>query len=419
PTVLRSNIYVTREHQILIGREAINTYYQQNSGRPRKLVKQYVGDLEQKYSDGLSVVEEIFARVDEKSPGRLIRSLKSELAGSYTGTSIFGRAYGLEELIALFLGEIRRRVQTETGQQVTGVVLGRPVHFVGHENKSAETDSRAQNRLLEAAKLAGFREVDFEFEPVAAALHYESTISQPQNIVVFDFGGGTLDVTVMRVGSPKERRIYAVGGVGIAGELFDRRIVEHLILDHLGQGSTWKDGEMPFPRRYTDAILNWQSILDLYEPETLHFFRQVQATSSHPARIRALESLVMNDEGIRLFDEVERAKIALSTDFYAFIRLTGEDIDIWQPVTRSQFENMIGKEKSLIHNCLLDTLDRSGLSIPEIDAVVRTGGSAQIPGFIRLLQQMFGSDKVVLSEVFSGVTAGLAIRAAWGDASVG
>jgi hypothetical chaperone protein len=184
-----------------------------------------------------------------------------------------------------------------------------------------------------------------------------------------------------------------------------------MILDHLGQGTTWKDGKMPFPRRYTEAVLNWQSILDLYQPETLHFFRQVQATSSHPARIRALESLVVNDEGIRLFDEVEQTKIALSTEFFSFIRLEGEDIHIWQPVTRSQFENIIGNEKKLIQECLLDTLESSGLLISDIDAVVRTGGSSQIPGFLRFLQQLFGPEKIVLTHVFSGVTSGLAVSA--------
>lgn len=408
-TILRSVLYITRDHQTLIGRQAFESYYSQNSGRPRKLVKKYVGDLEQEYSDGLSVVEEIFARVDEASPGRLLRSLKSELSGSYTGTSIFGRVYELEELIALFLGEIRRRVEAETGNKVTGVVLGRPVHFVGSGDEDA--DAIAEDRLFKAAKNAGFQHVEFELEPIAAALHYELSLSKPQNIVVFDFGGGTLDITVMRVGEPGRRRIFAVGGVGIAGDVFDRRIVEHLLLDHLGQGSTWNDGKLSFPRRFTDAVLNWQSILELYEPETLHFFRQVQETSSHPSRIRALESLIVNDEGIRLYDKVERAKIDLSSSFFGIIRLTGEDINIWQPVSRAQFEHIIGKEKSLIEDCIQDTLERSGLSKKEIDAVVRTGGSAQIPAFILLLQDLFGPEKVVLSDVFSGVTAGLAIKA--------
>lgn len=411
PTVIRSALYVTRDHQVLIGREASDTYYRQNSGRPRKLVRQYVGQLEQIFSDGLKVVEDIFARIDELSPGRLLRSLKGELASGYEGTVIFGRTYELEELIAIYLREIRRRVEAETGQRVDSVVLGRPVNFAGTGVVQSGGNERARERLRNAAEGAGFREVAFELEPVAAALHYELTATDPQNIVVFDFGGGTLDVTVMRVGGKEERRLFAAGGVGIAGEVFDRRIVEGVVLDHFGRGSTWGDDAIPLPSRYTEALLNWQTILELNRPDTLHFLRSVQTSSSHPARILALESLVVNDEGMRLFDEVERAKIALSAVRFAVIRLTGEEIDLWQPLTRSQFQGLISEEMRRIKACLLETLDRSGLGAGDIDAVVRTGGSAQIPAFIEMLGSIFGPEKVVLSDVFSGVTAGLAIRA--------
>ena len=409
PSVIRSALYVQRDHQVLIGRPAIDAYFSQNSGRPRKIVRQYVGQLEQVFSDGLRVAEDIFARIDQLSPGRLLRSLKSELAGDYEGTAIFGRTYELEELIGIYLRQIRERVEGETGQAVEGVVLGKPVNFVGSGEPTA--NQRAEERLRKAAERAGFRQVAFEFEPVAAALHYELTATRAQNILVFDFGGGTLDVTVMRVGRAAERRVYATGGVGVAGDLFDQRIVEGVLLDHFGRGSTWGEDGIPFPNQYTGALLNWQTILGLHRPETLHFLRQVQMSGSHPARIRALESLIVNDEGVRLFDRVEQAKIALSDASFALVRLTGEEINIWQALTRSQFEALIASETDRIEACVLDTLGRSGLDRGEIDAVVRTGGSAQIPAFIEMLGKLFGPEKVVLSDLFSGVTAGLAIKA--------
>ncbi len=409
PSVVRSVLYVQRDHQVLIGRQAIDTYYQQNSGRPTKMVRQYVGQLEQVYSDGLQVIEDVYARIDELSPGRLLRSFKSELATGYEGTLIFGSVYELEELVAIYLREIRQRVEAEAGEPVTGVVLGRPVNFVG--SSEAAHNARAQERLRRAAEQAGFHEISFELEPVAAALHYELGIARPHNIVVFDFGGGTLDVTVMRVGGADERNLYAAGGVGVAGDVFDRRIIEGMLLDHFGRGSTWGEEDIPFPGQYSDALLNWQTILQLHRPETLHFLRQVQATGSHPSRVRALEALVVNEEGVRLFDEVEHAKISLSDKHFAEIRLTSEDISIWQPLTRSQFEALIAQESARIEACVMDTVERSGLGMDQIDAVVRTGGSAQIPGFIQMLKRLFGQEKVVLSDVFSGVTAGLAIRA--------
>jgi len=280
-----------------------------------------------------------------------------------------------------------------------------------------------------AAEKAGFRDIAFELEPVAAALHYELTAGKPQNVVVFDFGGGTLDITVMRIGEPGpvlsplslgqrtrgeaegRRRVFATGGLGIAGDVFDQRIIEGLVLHHFGRRSTWGEDAALFPSQYTDALVNWQAIPELSRPETLYFLRLVQMTSSHPKQIKALESLLVNHYAIRLIDQVERAKTALSAAHFAIIQLAGDDINVWQPITRSQFEVLIADAARRIEDCLLDTLERSGLQAEEIDAVVRTGGSAQIPCFIEMMGRFFGPEKVVLSDVFSSVTAGLAIRA--------
>jgi hypothetical chaperone protein len=421
PTVMRSVMYITRDHQVLIGQEAIDTYYRQNIGRPSRMMRQYIGQIEVTFGDvgsvkgypisPLTVIRDVYTLVDELTPGRILHSLKSELVSSYAGTTIFDRYYELEELIAIYLREIRQRVEAETGERVDGVVLGRPVNFVGGE---AEGDNQqAEARLRRAAGKAGFRDVSFELEPVAAALHYELAIDEPQNVVVFDFGGGTLDITVMRIGGngPGERQVYAIGGVGIAGETFDRRIIEGVMLDHFGRGSTWGEDGAPFPGQYTDALVNWQTIPELNKPETLHFLQLAQISGSHPARVRALESLLVNNYAIRLIDEVERAKVALSDAHFALVQLAGEDIDVWQPLTRVQFEALIADAAKRIEACLLDTLARSGLGAGEIDTVVRTGGSAQIPYFVEMMGRIFGPEKVVLSDVFSGVTSGLAIRA--------
>lgn len=420
PTVIRSAMYITREHRTFFGHEAIDTYYGQNVGRPSRLVRERVGEIELTQGDVGSVkgypvgpqtyVRDVFVMVDELTPGRLLHSLKSGLATDYEGTTIFGRHYSLDTLIASYLREIRDRVQTQTGQVVDGVVLGRPVNFV---NSDGEADNqRALARLRAAALEAGFETVSFELEPVAAALFYELSVSDAQNIVVFDLGGGTLDITVMRVGgNRREQRVLSTGGVGIAGDVFDQRMIQWRVLDHFGRGSTWGEDGKPFPSQYTDALADWQTLPELLQPETLHFLRVVQLTSNRPKQIGALESLLINNYAIRLFDEVERAKIVLSSRLFDVIRLQGDDIDVWQPITRAQFEAIIINEIRLIESCLQDTLHRSGLPINEIDAVVRTGGSVQIPRFIEMLNRVFGSEKVVLTDVFGGVTAGLAIRA--------
>lgn len=423
PTVVRSTLYVTREHQVYVGQEAVDVYYRQNIGRPSKMVRQYVGEIEMTFADVGSVkgypagpstfVRDVYAMVDELTPGRLLRSLKSGLSTTHEGTAIFGRRYELEELLALYLREIGKRVEAEAGQPIDSVVLGRPVDFVG---SGGEADNqRAERRLRRAAEEAGYWQISFELEPVAAALHYELSIDRAQNVVIFDFGGGTLDITVMRIGDPGNRQVYATGGLGIAGDLFDQRLIEELMLDHFGRGSTWGEDGAPFPHQYTDALVHWQTVPDLSRPETLRFLDLAQISGSHPDRVRALESLLINNYALRLIDGVERAKIALSAASFALVRLAGDDIDVWQPVTRSQFEFLIADAVQRIETCLLATLARSGLRAQDIDAVVRTGGSAQIPCVIVMLGRIFGPEKVVLSDVFSSVTAGLAVRAAMAD----
>jgi len=413
PTVMRSLLYITRDHEVYAGRAALEAYYEQNIGRPSRMVRQRVGEID--FIGGeMAYVRDVYVVVDELAPGRLLRSLKSSLATSYEGTTIFDRYYSLEELIAVYLRALRERAEKELGQSIRSVVLGRPVHFVG--SSSTETDptddDRAEERLRHAAQMAGFDQIRFELEPVAAATHYERLSQEPQTIAVFDFGGGTLDITVMRVGEPGAQRVYAIGGVGIAGDVFDRRIIEGTLLEHFGRGSTWGPDGDRFPDAYTDALSNWQTVLELNRPDTLRFLQWVQTTSSHPARVHALESLLVNNYIALLFDEAEQAKAALSERHFSTIRLRGQGLQIWQPLSRIQFELLIAEHAKQIEACLLDTLDRSGIATSKIDAVVRTGGSAQIPLFIRMLGRVFGPEKVILTDVFGSVTAGLAIRAA-------
>jgi hypothetical chaperone protein len=420
PTVVRSALYITRDHQIYIGREAIDHYYSQNVGRPSRMVRERVGEVEMTMGDVGSVkgypvgpttfVREVYTLVDELTPGRLLYALKSGLATGYEGTTIFGRHYPLDQLIAHFLREIRGRVEVQAGEAVTGVVLGRPVHFV--EGRDAAADRRAEERLRRAALEAGFEEVAFELEPVAAAIFYELGLARPQNALIFDLGGGTLDVTVIRLGERGNRHVFGTGGLAVAGDTFDRRIIGWRVLDQFGRGSTWGDDGIPFPNQYTDALLDWQALPELLKPETLGFLKVAQMSSSHPKQLKALESLLVNNYAIRLYDEVERAKIGLSDAFFETVQLHGDDIDLWQPITRAQFETAISAELRQVERCLLETLAQAGLGPEQIDVVVRTGGSAQIPCLVALLGRLFSPEKIVLSDAFSSVTAGLAVAAA-------
>ena len=408
--VMRSVIYLTREHECHVGQQAISLYNGQNINRQQRLVRRVIGHVEMEHSDGLLVETDVHILVDELEPGRLIRSLKSALATGYKGTVLYGREYTLEDLIALYLRTARTRASEALGAEVTEVVLGRPVHFVGAETDA--DDSRAEARLRQAAELAGFRRVAFEFEPVAAALHYARSLTDPQHILVYDFGGGTLDVTAMRVGPGGRAEVLAIGGVGIAGDRFDQRLAEHTLLTHFGADVTWGEKRLPVPRSLIEQITAWEGLPALATPETRAFLHRMQARCTAPARLYALESLIFNSYGFALFEAVEATKRRLSDVPFAAIAFTGTDIDIWQPVTRTQFASATSAEWRRIREAVIDVIARSGLEPLQIDAVVRTGGSSSIPASQSLLAELFGAEKVVEEDLFLGVTAGLSIRAA-------
>ncbi len=408
-SVIRSVIYLTRDHDLYIGQKAINLYNEQNIKRERRMVRKRVGRVEMLFAEVGTVATDVHIFVDELEPGRLMRSLKSALATNYTGTVIYGKKYTLEELIALYLDAIRERASEMVGEDITEVVLGRPVHFVSAEVD--EDDQRAEDRLRHAARLAGFKHVDFEFEPIAAAKHYALSVTAPQNILVYDFGGGTLDLTVMRVGPGEPAQILAIGGVGVAGDRFDQRIVEQSLLPHFGSTVTWGEKSLPVPRNLVEQITAWEGLSALATTENRSFLHRMEANCTVPARLYALESLIFNFYGFALFETVEQVKRQLSDAPLETIRFIGQDIDLWQLITRSQFEGYIHGEWRRIRDAVIDVTRRSGLRPDQIDAVVRTGGSSSIPIFLDTLGELFGPEKLVTEDLFTGVTAGLGITA--------
>ncbi|HRE48757.1 MAG TPA: Hsp70 family protein [Aggregatilineales bacterium] len=407
--VMRSVIYITRDHAIHIGGEAIHLYNSQNINRERRMGKRKVGRVEMLFAEIGAVATDVHILVDEFEPGRLLRSLKSALATNYSGTHLFGREYTLEDLIALFLRAARERAEGELGEPITAVTLGRPVHFVSAA--TAEDDARAEARLRDAAHRAGFSTIDFEFEPIAAAKHYALSVTTPQTILVYDFGGGTLDLTVMRLMPGESPHVLAIGGVGIAGDRFDQRLVEGALTPHFGRDVTWGDKGLPVPRTMIDQITSWETLPALATLEMRTFLHRMQAACSAPAQLYALESLIFNFYGFALFEAVESTKRNLSEAYFAPFRFVGRDIDIWQMITRDQFESLTRGEWRRIRAEVLETLVRAGLQPEQIQAVVRTGGSSSIPASLALLAELFGAEKLVEEDVFTGVTAGLGITA--------
>jgi hypothetical chaperone protein len=405
PEVVKTILYITRDYKHFIGQEAVELYYKHNINRPRRFVQKWSGEIDYRGSD-MHYMRDIYVYVDELQPGRLLQFIKTALRSEkYQGTQVFERYYQLSDIISAYLLALKKRAETLLGEEILGVTLGRPVIF----SQDNAQDQKAQDTLLQAALEAGFRQVEFELEPVAAALFYEKSLSSPQNVLVFDFGGGTLDLTIMRLGDPQHRNVYANGGISIAGSDFDRAIIEKRMLPHFGKGLVQHDPEI---LNLIHTIPDWAALPELSTPRAKAELERAIQAGEAPVRLKALESLIFNDLAFSFYNMVEATKITLSTQGAAVARMKEKDLDIWELITRSQFEKDILEQREQIEQVLMGTLAASGLEPGQIDAVVKTGGSSNIPIFSEMLDRIFGPDKVKASDIFNSVTGGLAIKAA-------
>jgi hypothetical chaperone protein len=404
PEVIKTVLYITRDYRTYLGQQAVETYYRDNVNRQRRFVKQWAGEIDV-YGADMHYVRDVYVYVDEMKPGRLLQYLKTALRkDNYKGTQIFERYYSVGDLAQTYLSLLKKRAEDVLGEAIDSVTLGRPVKF----SESPERDHKAEETLRQAAHEAGFKEVDFELEPIAAALYYEQSISQPQNVVIFDFGGGTLDIAVMRLGDEKNRNVYASGGVDIAGSDFDRTIIEKRMLPHFGYGRVKHHPEI---MDMIHAIPDWMALPEMGTPINKNILDKAIQTKVAPVRLKALEGLIYNDLAFTFYNRVEAGKIALSSDGATIISLEDKDIALWELYTRHQFESDIYHYLVDVEKVLLDTISKSGLEIDQIDAVVKTGGSSNIPLFTGMLARVFGKEKVKESSAFSSVVAGLAIKA--------
>src|SRR5512139_467347 len=288
PEVIKTVMYITRDYRCSIGQEAVENYYRDNVNRQRRFVKQWAGEIDV-YGADMHYVRDIFVYVDEMKPGRLLQYLKTALRkDNYQGTQIFERYYSVGDLAQTYLSLLKRRAEDVLGETIDAVTLGRPVKF----SEQPEQDHKAEETLRQAAYEAGFKEVDFELEPIAAALDYEQSIAKLQNIVIFDFGGGTLDIAVMRLGDPKTLKVYASGGVDIAGSDFDRTIIEKRMLQHFGFGMVKHHPEI---MDMIHAIPDWMALPEMGTPINKNILEKAIHAGTAPIQVKALQGLIYND----------------------------------------------------------------------------------------------------------------------------
>ncbi|WP_263354022.1 Hsp70 family protein [Acidicapsa acidisoli] len=357
--------------------------------------------------------------LDAEKKGRLIQSLKSYLSSSnLTGTEILGRHFSFENLISRILTDLRLNAERQFGRDIRYAMVGRPVRFVGAE--SAEDDAFAVGRLQRAFEFAGFEKVEFAMEPVAAAYAYESTLDHDELILIGDFGGGTSDFSLLRVGPGIRKRgrspqdLLGNSGLGLAGDAFDARIVRKLVSPALGAGTLLHPASKMLPAVPAWIYLNlerWHYLSFLRTRNVTEILKSARVRAMEPDKIEALITLVDEDLGFQLHQAVQRLKFELSSAETAEFRFVDGTLELRKAVTRAEFESWIADDLAAIEGCVDSLFDSSSVGYADVDRVFLTGGTSFVPAVRGIFERRFGVDRVRSGNEFTSVARGLALRA--------
>ena len=361
--------------------------------------------------------------LNAKSPGRLIQSTKSYLASRlFKQTQILGENYSLEELIGVLLRHLRQATERQFGELGTTLVAGRPVHFSGTHDEA--DDEFALGRLRAAYALAGFDDVRFLPEPVAAAYKYQQRLTRDELVLIADFGGGTSDFSLVQLQSKQAPRrelahqvlgqVIANDGVGIAGDTFDSKLVRNLVAPLLGLGSEYRSefGKvLPVPNWLYEHLERWHYLSFLKTRKNMELLKQLRYQALEPDKIAALIDLVDHDLGYRLYRAIEAAKCALSEQPKTRFHFVDTVINIENPVHRNEFEDWIEPEVRQITNCVDRLLAKCNVTPKQVDAIFITGGSSFVPAIRRIFEQKFPNAPMRAGQEFTSVAEGLALHA--------
>jgi hypothetical chaperone protein len=360
--------------------------------------------------------EAINSYLEADTKGRLILSIKSYLASRlFTSTQINARSYTLEDLIAIILRRLRTTVIEQFGISATSVVLGRPVRFAGAETEADET--LALDRLRAAAELAGFSEVTFELEPVAAAYQYETQLDHDELVLIGDFGGGTSDFTLAQLGPHRKRSgrnpVVGTSGVAIAGDTFDSRIMMNLVAPKLGLGSHYVSlgKELPVPVWPYSQLSSWHRTFLLKDPKTMAVLREVKNQATEPEKIAALVQIISENLGYALYRAVESTKVGLTANEDAAFVFAHSSVNIEDTLERWRFESWIQPDIQNIAACVKSLFSQHNVNYSDIGSVFLTGGSSFVPYVRRFFAKTFGDHKLKGGEELTTVAKGLALRA--------
>ena len=319
-----------------------------------------------------------------QTEGRLMRALKTILGSPLIEetTVLGGRKVPLKEVVGIFVRHLKRKAEEFAGSEITTVVHGRPVRFVDGDD---EADARAQAVLETIAREAGFRDISFVPEPIAAAWHYEQTVQAEELVLIADIGGGTSDFSVIRIGPARHGRldrrddILATAGVRIGGTDFDNALSLASVMPLLGLGTRLVEKDLPMPNALYHELATWPTINFAYTYRNEREVGELVAEAVEPDRVGRLLDVIRRRLGHRIAFAVEDAKIALSGDGEADVALGFLEPGLAATASRPKFERAIRSRTDRLHETARDCISAAGLGGGAIDTIFLTGGSSRVP----------------------------------------
>lgn len=349
--------------------------------------------------------------------GRLMRSLKSILGSALIDerTAVYRRRIKFSEVIGLFLAELKQRAETWQGGALDAVVMGRPVNFVDNDEQA---NHHAEETLRQVAHSVGFKDVSFQYEPVAAALDFERQHVAGEKIaIVADIGGGTSDFTVVRLaggaGNRDERGsdILANDGVRIGGTDFDRQLSMSAFMPQFGYRSLMKRGDIEVPSAPYWDLSTWSSVHLLYEAKRLTELKEVRFDAQRPELIDRLMQVMETRRGHSVLIAVENAKIGLSDADTVEAALPWLAADLGIAASRMDFEQSAKQLLEKLGTTASACVRTAGLENGDIDYVFFTGGTSQMPSVRAAILSRFDNATAIDGDRFGAVGLGLTIEA--------
>ena len=348
--------------------------------------------------------------------GRLMRSLKSILGSDLIteSTQIGAKKLYFREIIGLFAGHLKTVGEKAAKSPLENIVVGRPVFFV---DDNPVADKRAQDELEAIIKAQGFKHISFEYEPIAAARDYESSIAKEELVLIADIGGGTSDFSVIRL-SPEARTrddrskdILGNGGIHIGGTDFDRQFSMNAVMPEMGYKTMLQRG-LTMPMGYYTMLSTWHLINSLYTQKNISGVKGLKADAQRKDLVQRLITTVVEQRGHDIATKVEASKIALSD-----AKSTKMDLGIieegWQlKLTTKDLMDAIDTDIERIAKASLKTVAEAGLKPDQIETIFMTGGSTGLPGFEKAIKKVFPKSAIIYGDRFSSVAKGLGLSAA-------